>query len=370
MKEENALAWFDRLVDEATKSHASEKLMVTASEVLDLATEVRRLRQEIDGAWLAAGSVPVTRELTSLANVVAVLRSNLHQAREAVQKQSTPVLARMAEVTFEAMPEVEGEMTLAAIVAQQKEWSERTFGPSPRPAGTVAHIRKELAEIEADPTDLREWVDVMILAMDGAWRAGFTPQQVADGVVAKQRVNRQREWPDWRTADPTKAIEHVRAEQPEPTGGSTTPTDIVDVVENARARRDWVAVAMVIPALIEECRAHDCEPVIGVDRLVMHIARKLGFGGDFSRVDIISAINALLDANASLLKEYKGYDETHADLVALVDELRQRRDDLLATNNDLLQAARDARAVARERQVVIEALGRRLAELAEKGGAA
>ncbi|MGH6882853.1 MAG: dATP/dGTP pyrophosphohydrolase domain-containing protein [Hypericibacter sp.] len=31
-----------------------------------------------------------------------------------------------------------------------------------------------------------------------------------DAVVAKQAVNEQRSWPDWRTADPDKAIEHVR----------------------------------------------------------------------------------------------------------------------------------------------------------------
>lgn len=33
-------------------------------------------------------------------------------------------------------------------------------------------MRKELEEIEADPSDVVEWVDIMLLALDGTWRAG------------------------------------------------------------------------------------------------------------------------------------------------------------------------------------------------------
>ena len=93
----------------------------------------------------------------------------------------------------------------------QRDWSERTFGPGPRAAGIIDHIRKELKEIEAKPTDLSEWIDVAILALDGAWRSGATPQQIIDALVAKQEKNETRVWPDWRTADPNKAIEHDRS---------------------------------------------------------------------------------------------------------------------------------------------------------------
>lgn len=57
-------------------------------------------------------------------------------------------------------------------LAGQRRWSEATFGPGPRTLGITAHIRKELQEIEDDPTDLTEWIDVAILALDGAWRTG------------------------------------------------------------------------------------------------------------------------------------------------------------------------------------------------------
>jgi hypothetical protein len=95
-------------------------------------------------------------------------------------------------------------------LARQRAWSEKTFGPGARTKGVVDHIRKELTEIEADPTDLTEWIDVVILALDGAWRAGGSPEQIIATIAAKQAKNEKRVWPDWRTADPDKAIEHDR----------------------------------------------------------------------------------------------------------------------------------------------------------------
>lgn len=101
--------------------------------------------------------------------------------------------------------------TVAAFVAGQRAFSSVAFGPHARPAGTVDHIRKELVEIEADPTDVKEWIDVAILALDGAWRAGHEPEDIERALFAKLEKNKARTWPDWRTADPTKAIEHARA---------------------------------------------------------------------------------------------------------------------------------------------------------------
>lgn len=99
---------------------------------------------------------------------------------------------------------------------RQREFSERTFGPGERLAGVIDRIRKELVEVEkaaadGDPT-LPEWVDVIILALDGAWRSGATPQAIAAAIADKQARNEARRWPDWRSADPGKAIEHDRAQ--------------------------------------------------------------------------------------------------------------------------------------------------------------
>lgn len=100
-------------------------------------------------------------------------------------------------------------------VAQHRAWSEHTFGPKDL-RGTVSvidHLQKELAEVKANPTDLSEWCDIIILAIDGAWRSGHNPQELAAALVAKQRKNFRRQWPNWRTADPDKAVEHVREDE-------------------------------------------------------------------------------------------------------------------------------------------------------------
>lgn len=98
----------------------------------------------------------------------------------------------------------------AAHLDRQREWSTATFGPGDRTQGVLDHIRKELVEIEESPDDPSEWADVVILAFDGAWRAGIEAQEIIDAIHAKQAKNEARTWPDWRTAEPGKAIEHDR----------------------------------------------------------------------------------------------------------------------------------------------------------------
>jgi hypothetical protein len=109
-------------------------------------------------------------------------------------------------------------------VERQRRFSLETFGPGSRRQGVIDHIRKELCEIEAAPTDVSEWVDVILLAIDGAWRAGHEPEDIARAIAAKQTKNEARFWPDWRTADPDKAIEHVRAHDA-PVRGRMTAED-------------------------------------------------------------------------------------------------------------------------------------------------
>jgi len=101
-------------------------------------------------------------------------------------------------------------MNLTKHITRQRRFSRRTFGPGQRTAGVLAHIRKELLEIEADPTDISEWIDVVILAVDGAWRAGHTPAAIVAALEAKQSKNEARHWPDWRTVPDDTPIEHVR----------------------------------------------------------------------------------------------------------------------------------------------------------------
>lgn len=78
---------------------------------------------------------------------------------------------------------------------QIRDWSKATFGPGRRTKGLLEHIRRELDEVAAAPDDLVEWVDVVLLAYDGYWRHGGTPEGFLDMVRYKFKVNQARKWP-------------------------------------------------------------------------------------------------------------------------------------------------------------------------------
>lgn len=101
------------------------------------------------------------------------------------------------------------------ILSEQKEFSRQTFGPFFRPNGILDHIRKECLEIEADPFDAEEWIDIAILAFDGAMRTGRSEEEVLALYEYKQQKNFRRSWPDWTQSDPDLAIEHIRSENAE-----------------------------------------------------------------------------------------------------------------------------------------------------------
>jgi len=102
-------------------------------------------------------------------------------------------------------------MNLINHIKDQAEWSFRTFGPpTGDPSGNLDHIAKELEEIRKAPSDLMEWIDVVTLAIDGALRQGYSPEEIAKALADKLAINKARRWPDWRTVEKGKAIEHVR----------------------------------------------------------------------------------------------------------------------------------------------------------------
>lgn len=105
------------------------------------------------------------------------------------------------------------------------KFSRDTYGPGFRYEGVLDHIEKEIKEIRAKPSDLEEWIDIWILAMDGATRCveehcgqKVKYEDVAAACISmlktKVKKNYSRKWPDWRTADPNKAIEHLREFDP------------------------------------------------------------------------------------------------------------------------------------------------------------
>lgn len=102
-------------------------------------------------------------------------------------------------------------MNLIDYLKRQKEWSAKTFGHGIRTKGIIAHIRKELIEVESAPHDVTEWMDVVILALDGAWRAGYSPEQIVSALEAKQAINFKRTYPVPESED--HPSEHLRNEE-------------------------------------------------------------------------------------------------------------------------------------------------------------
>lgn len=116
------------------------------------------------------------------------------------------------------------EYTFKEYVTQQILWGERTFGPGYRTNGVLQHIEKEIEEVRAEPHDLEEWIDLIVLSVDGAWRSihrdlrEVLPEEaVAEMVVAclwaKLMKNKARTWPDWRERSEDEAIEHDRSQE-------------------------------------------------------------------------------------------------------------------------------------------------------------
>ena len=108
-------------------------------------------------------------------------------------------------------------MTFSIIefLERKREFSLKTFGPIGyyTSEAILAHVKKEIVEIEAEPNDLEEWIDLVHLALDGAWRAGYTPEQVVEMLVHKQVKNEARDWPNWRNATFGEPIEHIEVKE-------------------------------------------------------------------------------------------------------------------------------------------------------------
>lgn len=101
---------------------------------------------------------------------------------------------------------------LFSFLTDSQDWSKRTFGPPRKDSwkGVVAHIEEELDEIRKEPYDIEEWMDVVILGLDGAYRSGATPEMICNKLMFKLEKNMARQWPDWRTAEPGKPINHIK----------------------------------------------------------------------------------------------------------------------------------------------------------------
>jgi hypothetical protein len=104
-------------------------------------------------------------------------------------------------------------MDLKFYLVRQHLWALKVFGQGQRDSGLTKHIRKELDEILNSPGDIEEWIDVVILAFEGALRnaKSVNPvEEVIDCLQMKQDKNIARTWPDLVSQNHEEPIEHVK----------------------------------------------------------------------------------------------------------------------------------------------------------------
>lgn len=144
----------------------------TPNPVDKLQDELEEQRVEINNSVRTRKEAGV--EITNLRNRL--------KYQLAIEKQLSEDNGRLREESF------------LSYVRKQKEWSIKIFGAGLRTLGISKHIRCELVEIEEQPEDLEEWIDVIQLAIDGAWRIGYSAQEVFDCMKSKLAINQNREW--------------------------------------------------------------------------------------------------------------------------------------------------------------------------------
>ncbi|MCV6600288.1 MAG: DUF550 domain-containing protein [Cohaesibacter sp.] len=87
-------------------------------------------------------------------------------------------------------------------------WSDTTFGSDMLvgPIGPLKHLKKEADETLANPDNLEEYADCLMLLMDATRRAGFSPGILICAARLKLEVNKARKWPAPKDGEPRHHI--------------------------------------------------------------------------------------------------------------------------------------------------------------------
>lgn len=189
-------------LDEKDISHRLGYTITYVKQLFELLAAPKPVRDMVEKGQVSAtlASEVVRKKGNAAAQALA---DGVQKAREkgktrATKKDVLPDSEKARPPTFDFL----------AHLRRQFDLCERTFGPESRCDGFV-HVVKPWNELWGDPTDGSDWIDVMLAAIDGAWRTGFTPEQIVSALQEQQLMNESRT--DWRTSDPDKTIEHDRA---------------------------------------------------------------------------------------------------------------------------------------------------------------
>lgn len=92
-------------------------------------------------------------------------------------------------------------------LGKHRDWTFDTAGPGLRTEGLLTHIAKESDEIRKDPTDRKEWIDIILLGMDGYYRTGGTHWTLIEDLIEKiEKILRRK----WAKVSGDQPMEHTR----------------------------------------------------------------------------------------------------------------------------------------------------------------
>lgn len=97
---------------------------------------------------------------------------------------------------------------MRSYIEDHHTWSRHALGAADRREGITKHVELEVKELRASGYDLTEWVDIIILGIDGALQCAG-PEEVAKALEIKQKLNIARLWPE---VPADQAREHDRAD--------------------------------------------------------------------------------------------------------------------------------------------------------------
>jgi hypothetical protein len=119
------------------------------------------------------------------------------------------------------------------------QWSIKTFGQGKRTNGVLQHISREIEEVKGSNGSAKEWVDLVILSLDGLCRElvynkpGMSEVAASNAAITllmeKQLENEAREWPPVDEANQDVAIAHLK----EPTA------DLVEVLIRLQEQEEF-----------------------------------------------------------------------------------------------------------------------------------
>jgi hypothetical protein len=74
------------------------------------------------------------------------------------------------------------------------EWSDSVFGEARGPEGALHHLELEIQELNAEPYQIEEYADCLMLLFDAARMAGFGLEDLEIALQMKLEKNKRRKW--------------------------------------------------------------------------------------------------------------------------------------------------------------------------------